>query len=78
MHSQICGIPVEGSRTYGDVAMKRELARRTQREIVRVAHDGLDWVTFATAVNDALARVVPLDRACWHPVVPARSCSREA
>ena len=52
------------------MAMKRELARRTRHEIEHAARDGLDWVTFATAVNDALGRVLPFDRACWHPVDP--------
>lgn len=44
--------------------------RRTQRRVERLAGEGLDWVTFASRVGDALREVVPFDRSCWHPVDP--------
>lgn len=50
--------------------MKREQMRRTRREIVAASREGTDWLRFATRVNDAISRVVPFDRACWHSVDP--------
>jgi DNA-binding CsgD family transcriptional regulator len=44
--------------------------RRTRREIAAAAQEGLDWLSFAAAVNDTVSRVVPFDRSCWHPVDP--------
>jgi DNA-binding CsgD family transcriptional regulator len=44
--------------------------RRTRSEIAAAARDGLDWLSFAATVNDAVGRVVLFDRACWHPVDP--------
>lgn len=43
---------------------------RTRDEIVRLAHDGLDWVTFSATAGETLRRVVPFARCCWHPVDP--------
>lgn len=50
--------------------MKRDVLRRTRGEIERAASSELDWVTFATRVSDAIRRVVPFERTCWHPVDP--------
>jgi DNA-binding CsgD family transcriptional regulator len=50
--------------------VKREVGRRVRREIEAAAREGRNWLAFATVVNDALERVVPFDRACWHPVDP--------
>ena len=50
--------------------MNREALRRTRSEIIRLGHSGLDWATFATQASDALSRVIPFDRCCWHPVDP--------
>ena len=50
--------------------MKRDVLRRTRARVEEAARGGLDWVTFATAANEAVRRVVPFDRACWHPVDP--------
>lgn len=50
--------------------MKRDVLRRARGEIERAAGNNLDWVTFATTVSDAIRRVVPFERACWHPVDP--------
>ena len=50
--------------------MNRDLTRRTRREIVHLAHAGLDWVTFASRTGDSLSRAIPFERTCWHPVDP--------
>lgn len=50
--------------------MKRDVLRRARGEIERAASSELDWVMFATSVSDAIRRVVPFERACWHPVDP--------
>ena len=50
--------------------MDPERARRTRNDIVRLAREGLDWVTFSTAASERIRRVVPFDRACWHTVDP--------
>ena len=50
--------------------MRRDLVRRTRAEIARLADSGLDWVTFATRASAVVRRLVPFDRACWHPVDP--------
>ncbi len=51
-------------------SVKREVMRRARREIAAAAQEGLDWLSYAAAVNDTLSRVVGFDRACWHPVDP--------
>lgn len=56
-------------RRYGG-AVNREALRRTRSEIIRLGHSGLDWATFATQASDALRRIIPFDRCCWHPVDP--------
>lgn len=35
-----------------------------------LATDGLGWLDFAAAADDALRPVVPFDRSCWHTVDP--------
>jgi DNA-binding CsgD family transcriptional regulator len=45
-------------------------ARRLAAQIRGLASDGLGWVGYATAVDDALRRVVRFDRSCWHSVDP--------
>lgn len=50
--------------------MDRDLARRTRSEIVRLADTGLDWVTFATQINDLLNGTIGFPRSCWHTVDP--------
>jgi DNA-binding CsgD family transcriptional regulator len=50
--------------------VKREFAHRTRDQIVRMAHAGLDWVTFSTEATEALRRAIPFDRSCWHTVDP--------
>ncbi len=37
---------------------------------MRLAHDGLDWVTFSAQAAEALHRVIPFERCCWHTVDP--------
>jgi DNA-binding CsgD family transcriptional regulator len=45
-------------------------ARRLAAQIRGLASDGLGWVGYASAVDDALRRVVRFDRSCWHSVDP--------
>lgn len=44
--------------------------RRAQDDIGRLSRQGLDWVTFATEATEAIRKVVPFDRCCWHTVDP--------
>jgi DNA-binding CsgD family transcriptional regulator len=48
----------------------RSLARNTRAELARLAHQGLDWVSFATHASAALARAIGFERSCWHTVDP--------
>ena len=50
--------------------MKREVLRRARADIERAATGELAWMDFAAAASEAIRRVVPFDRACWHPVDP--------
>ncbi len=50
--------------------MNGDRLRRTRNEIVGLAHDGLDWVTFATQVSQTLRRVIPFEASCWHTLDP--------
>lgn len=52
----------------GDV--KRDLARAARSELARLAVRGLDWVTFSTQASEAISRLIPFDRSCWHAVDP--------
>ena len=63
------GVPRTSTEHYDEI-MNREVARQTRREIVRLAHAGLDWVTFASRTAEQLDRVIPFEKACWHPVDP--------
>jgi DNA-binding CsgD family transcriptional regulator len=68
-HPRILGLPRErlGTTIPG---MERERLRRTRDKIVRLAHAGLDWVTFAAEATEDLRRALPFDRSCWHIVDP--------
>ncbi|MFN2463673.1 MAG: LuxR C-terminal-related transcriptional regulator [Candidatus Dormibacteria bacterium] len=50
--------------------MNRDQQRRTHEQVVRLAQAGLDWVSFSTAVSEALGQLVPFQRNCWHTVDP--------
>ena len=50
--------------------MNGDLVRRTRDEIARLGQSGLDWVSFSTQATEALRRVVPFQRCCWHTVDP--------
>jgi len=50
--------------------VNRDLARRTRQDVVQLARDGLDWVSFAEQSTEAIRRVVPFSRTCWHTVDP--------
>src|SRR5579884_2297587 len=50
--------------------MNGERLRRTRDKIERLAHAGLDWVTFSAEATEELRRVIPFDRSCWHMVDP--------
>lgn len=50
--------------------MHRELVRDARRELTLLAQRGLDWVTFATQVSEAITRTIPFARSCWHTVDP--------
>jgi len=44
--------------------------QRAAHEIERLSRQGLDWITFATEATDAIRKIVPFDRCCWHSVDP--------
>jgi DNA-binding CsgD family transcriptional regulator len=44
---------------------------RARRDVIRLAHSGLDWVTLATQASSAVARVMPFQHTCWHTMDPA-------
>jgi DNA-binding CsgD family transcriptional regulator len=50
--------------------MRREDLRRTRGEIVRLAREGLDWVTYSAQASEIIRRAVPFQRSCWHTVDP--------
>ena len=60
-------LPLAG--TY-DSGVNEDRLRRTRAEIVRLAEDGLDWVTFSTQATEVLRRVVGFQRSCWHTIDP--------
>ena len=43
---------------------------RTRETILGLADSRLSWVDFATQVGQAIRRVIPFDRNCWHTVDP--------
>jgi DNA-binding CsgD family transcriptional regulator len=44
---------------------------RARRDVIRLAHSGLDWVSLATETSAAVSRVMPFQHSCWHTVDPA-------
>jgi DNA-binding CsgD family transcriptional regulator len=50
--------------------MNRDRLRRARREITGLADARLDWVSFAQAIGELLAGIVPFERSCWHTVDP--------
>jgi DNA-binding CsgD family transcriptional regulator len=50
--------------------VNRAVERRVRADVVRLAGEGLDWVNYATRLSEALARVIPFQRNCWHTVDP--------
>jgi DNA-binding CsgD family transcriptional regulator len=50
--------------------VSRDTARALRSEILRLAKSGLDWLSFATSVTEAIRQVIPFDRSCWHTVDP--------
>jgi DNA-binding CsgD family transcriptional regulator len=44
--------------------------RRTRDDLVRLAHAGLDWVTFSTQATELLRSTIGFQRSCWHTVDP--------
>jgi DNA-binding CsgD family transcriptional regulator len=68
-HPRIAGVAGAAAPKYGPT-VKRELVQRAKEQIVRLAHAGLDWVTFSTEATETLRRAIPFDRSCWHTVDP--------
>jgi DNA-binding CsgD family transcriptional regulator len=50
--------------------MRGEAAARAEREVVRLAHLGLDWPALSERAGRALRAAMPFDHACWHTVDP--------
>ena len=50
--------------------MPSDKLRRVRDELVTLARSGFDRASFVRAASDAVGRVVPYDRSCWHAVDP--------
>jgi DNA-binding CsgD family transcriptional regulator len=66
---RILGVTARTAAKYHPV-VNDQRARRARDQLTRLANGGLDWVSFASEVSDAIARVVSFDRSCWHTVDP--------
>jgi hypothetical protein len=51
--------------------MREDLARRARRDVIRAAHEGVDWLTMTDLVGAAIRRAVPFGFHCWGPIDPA-------
>jgi DNA-binding CsgD family transcriptional regulator len=51
--------------------MREDLARRARRDVIRAAHEGVDWLTMTELVGAAIRRAVPFGFHCWGPIDPA-------
>jgi DNA-binding CsgD family transcriptional regulator len=47
-----------------------DVVQRLGTQIRGLAADGLDWIGFSTAADEALRRVIPFTGSCWHSVDP--------
>jgi DNA-binding CsgD family transcriptional regulator len=56
---------------YSRVAMREDLARRARRDVLRAAHEGVDWVTMVDLLAAAIGKAVPFGFHCWGPIDPA-------
>ena len=69
--SQEAGIPFRMWPPYSRVAMREDLARRARRDVLRAAHEGVDWVTMVDLLAAAIGKAVPFGFHCWGPIDPA-------
>ena len=69
-HPSRLGLSGPFSPTYDGQDVRREDVRRLRRDVERLAAGDGDWVTFASRAGEALRKVIPFDRTCWHPVDP--------
>jgi DNA-binding CsgD family transcriptional regulator len=67
--SQNSGVVEAAVRQYAP-PVTRDLVRSARRELEHLARRGFDWVGFSAAATEALTRVVPFSRSCWHTVDP--------
>jgi DNA-binding NarL/FixJ family response regulator len=51
--------------------MREETARRTRRDLARLATSGLDWITLSQRTEETIRRAVPFGPSCWHTLDPA-------
>jgi DNA-binding CsgD family transcriptional regulator len=52
-------------------AIRPAIAQTVRQDLLRLCHQGLDWVTLARRASARIGRVVPHESCCWHTVDPA-------
>lgn len=52
------------------MATREDRVHRARREVVRLAHTGLNWPTMAARMSTAIRTVVPFGFHCWHTLDP--------
>jgi DNA-binding CsgD family transcriptional regulator len=52
-------------------AIRTDVAHNVRQDIIRLCHQGLDWVTLARRATERIGRVVPHESSCWHTIDPA-------
>jgi DNA-binding CsgD family transcriptional regulator len=67
-HPRIVGVAQTDQPKYRETVSG--VARTVRNEVVRLAGQRLDWVTFATQASQALDRAIGFGRSCWHTVDP--------
>jgi DNA-binding CsgD family transcriptional regulator len=66
------GVAASSYRAYsGRVSQAPTTAvLRAREQLTELAHSGRDWLGFATAATEILARQIEFDASCWHAVDP--------
>jgi len=67
-HPRIVGVAQTDQPKYRETVSG--VARTVRNEVVRLAGQRLDWVTFATQASQAFDRAIGFGRSCWHTVDP--------
>jgi hypothetical protein len=55
---------------YDRHVLRADAANEVRRELTGLSRRGLHWVEFSEQASNLIRRVVPHERACWHPTDP--------